>query len=111
MALASYLPRFWEIPRIPVGMTSCSLIAASELKDGIIHYDASVSCERIFKTQHQDQETTNQNSIGGNLQRIANALKSSLDCIAKTILSLNDAKIHSSALGFESEVTTEDKNI
>ena len=70
--------------------------AVSELKDGIIHYDASVSCERIFKTQHQDQETTNQNSIDGNLQRIANALKSSLDCIAKKIPSLNDAEIHSS---------------
>jgi len=71
--------------------------AVSELKDGIIHYDASVSCERIFKTQHQDQETTNQNSIDGNLQRIANALKSSLDCIATKVLSLNDAEIHSSA--------------
>jgi len=71
--------------------------AVSELKDGIIHYDVSVSCKRILETQHQDQETTNQNSIDGNLQRIANALKSSLDCIAKKILSLNDAEIHSSA--------------
>ena len=71
--------------------------AVSELKDGIIHYDASVSCERIFKTQHQDQERTNQNSIDGNLQSIANALKSSLVCIAKKILSLNDAEIYSSA--------------
>ena len=69
--------------------------AVSELKDGIIHYDVSVSCKRIFETQHQDQETTNQNSIDGNLQRIANALKSSLDCIVKKILSLNDAEIHS----------------
>ena len=71
--------------------------AVSELKDGIIHYDVSVSCKRIFETQHQDQETTNQNSIDGNLQRIAKALNSSLDCIAKRILSLNDAEIHSSA--------------
>ena len=71
--------------------------AVSELKDGIIHYDASVSCERIFKTQHQDQETTNQDLIDGNLQRIANALKSSLDCIATKILSLTDAEVHSSA--------------
>ena len=71
--------------------------AVSELKDGIIHYDVSVSCKRIFETQHQDQETTNQNSIDGNLQRIANALKSSLDCIATKILSLNDAEIQSSA--------------
>ena len=71
--------------------------AVSEMKDGIIHYDVSVSCQRIFETQHQDQETTNQNSIDGNLQRIANALKSSLDCIAKKILSLNDAEVHSSA--------------
>ena len=71
--------------------------AVSELKDDIIHYDVSVSCKRIFETQHQDQETINQNSIDGNLQRIASALKSSLDCIAKKILSLNDAEIHSSA--------------
>ena len=70
--------------------------AVSELKDGIIHYDASVSCERIFKTQHQDQDTTNQNSIDCNLQGIANALKSSLDCIATKILFLNGAEIHSS---------------
>ena len=34
--------------------------AVSELKDGIIHYDVSVSCKRILETQHQDQETTNQ---------------------------------------------------
>ena len=61
--------------------------AVSELKDGIIHYDVSVSCKRILETQHQDQETTNQNSIDGNLQRIANALKSSLHCIATKILS------------------------
>ena len=71
--------------------------AVSELKDGIIHYDVSVSCKRILEIQHQDQETTNQNSIDGNLQRIANALKSSLHCISTKILSLNDAEIHSSA--------------
>ena len=76
--------------------------AVSELKDGIIHYDVSVSCKRILEIQHQDQETTNQNSIDGNLQRIANALKSSLDCIAKKILSLNDAEIHSSCLLYTS---------
>ena len=34
--------------------------AVSELKNGIIHYDVSVSCKRILETQHQDQETTNQ---------------------------------------------------
>ena len=71
--------------------------AVSELKDGIIHYDVSVSCKRIFETQHQDQETTNQNSIDGNFQGIANSLKSSLNFIATKILSLNDAEIHSSA--------------
>ena len=72
--------------------------AVSELKDGIIYYDASVSSKRIFETQHQGQDTAKHKSIDGNLQRIATALKSSLDCIAKTILSLNDAEIHSSAL-------------
>ena len=71
--------------------------AVSELKDGIIHYDASVSCKRIFETQHQGQVTTKPKSIDGNLQRIANALKSSLNFIATKILSLNDAEIHSSA--------------
>ena len=70
--------------------------AVSELKDGIIHYDVSVSCKRILETQHQDQETTNQNSIDGNFQGIANSLKSSLDCIVTKILFLNDAEIHSS---------------
>ena len=72
--------------------------AVSELKDGIIYYDASVSSKRIFETQYQGQDTAKHKSIDGNLQRIANALKSSLDCIAKTIFSLNDAEIHSSAL-------------
>ena len=43
--------------------------AVSELKDGIIHYDASVSCKRIFETQHQDQETTKPKSIDGNHQQ------------------------------------------
>ena len=71
--------------------------AVSELKDGIIHYDASVSCKRIFETQHQGQVTTKPKSIDGNLQRIANALKSSLNFIATKILSLNDAEIYSSA--------------
>ena len=71
--------------------------AVSELKDAIIHYEASVNCKRIFKTQYQDQETTNHTSIDGNLQRIANALKSSLNFIATKILSLNDAEIYSSA--------------
>ena len=69
--------------------------AVSELKDGIIHYDVSVSCKRIFETQHQDQETTNQNSIDGNLQRIANALKSSLNFIAVSYTHLTLPTIYS----------------
>ena len=43
--------------------------AVSELKDGIIHYDASVSSKRIFETQHQGQDTAKHKSIEGNLQQ------------------------------------------
>jgi len=46
--------------------------AVSELKDGIIHYDVSVSCKRIFETQHQDQDTAKHKSIDGNLQQYLN---------------------------------------
>ena len=71
--------------------------AVSELKDGINHYDGSVSCKRIFETQHQGQDATKHKSIDGNLQQYPNTLKSSLDCIATKILSLTDAEVHSSA--------------
>ena len=43
--------------------------AVSEFKDGIIHYDASVNCKRIFKTQYQGQDTTKHKSINGYLQQ------------------------------------------
>ena len=43
--------------------------AVSELKDGIIHYDALVCCERIFETQHHGQDATKHKSIDGNLQQ------------------------------------------
>ena len=43
--------------------------AVSELKDGIIHYDASVSSKRIFETQNQGQDTAKHKSIEGNLQQ------------------------------------------
>ena len=43
--------------------------AVSELKEGIIHYDTSVSCKRIFETQHQGQLTTKPKSIDGNHQQ------------------------------------------
>ena len=43
--------------------------AVSELKDGIIHYEASVNCKGIFKTQHQGHDTAKHKSIDGNLQQ------------------------------------------
>ena len=43
--------------------------AVSELKDGIIHYDASVSCKRFFEAQHQGQDTAKHKLIDGNLRQ------------------------------------------
>ena len=43
--------------------------SVTELKDGIIHYDASVLCKRILETQRQGQVTTKPKSIDGNHQQ------------------------------------------
>jgi len=67
------------------------------VKKGILHHDSSVSCKRIFETQHQGQNTTNTNQSTVISNSISNALKSLLDCIPKKFLSLNDDVIRSSA--------------
>jgi len=56
------------------------------------------AAKKIFETQHHGQDTTKHKSNATVISNsIPNALKSSLDCIARKILYLNDALIHSSA--------------
>ena len=71
--------------------------AVSELKDGIftMMFQSAANESLKHNIRVRTQQNTNRSKVISN--SIANALKSSLDCIAKKILSLNDAEIHSSA--------------